>query len=178
MIPTISIVIIESDSSAQNDIAGVLEPFGSQVGVVATAADLQGGMKSLQASTPQIVLLEAKDVEQGVKETSFIVSRWPETKVFALAAEKDPDWILRLVRAGASEYLTKPIVSAELVEAIRKVARNSSVSGLENKKEGTTVAVYNPSGGMGTTTIAVNLAAALAARKEKVGSHRPQSLLR
>lgn len=168
MIPTLSIVILESDSSARNAIGGVLKSFGGQVGVVATATNLQGGMKSLQTSTPHIVLLEVKDVEQGVKETSFIVSRWPQTMVFALTAEKNPDWILRLIRAGASEYLTKPIVASELSEAIRKILRQVGRTNGESDKEGATITVYNPSGGMGTTTIAVNLAATLAAQGEKV----------
>ena len=38
----------------------------------------------------------------------------------------------------------------------------------EPEKSGKVISVYNPSGGMGTTTIAVNLAATLAARGEKV----------
>ena len=88
MIPTISIVIIESDSSAQNDIAGVLEPFGSQVGILATAADLQGGLQTIQSNTPHVVLLDVKDLDQGVKETSFIVSRWPRPRYLPLPPKR------------------------------------------------------------------------------------------
>lgn len=167
MMPIISLALIGNDTVARNDIAGTIRSFNGQVGILATASDLQGGIKTLQTSKPNVVLLEVKDLEQGVKETSFIASRWPETKVFALAAEKDPDWILRLIRAGAAEYLTKPIVSAELVEAIRKVARAPGVSNGEGTATGRTITVYNPSGGVGTTTVAVNLAAALAAQGEK-----------
>jgi pilus assembly protein CpaE len=168
MILPLSMMIFDSDTGTRNDIAGTIRTFNGQVGILAAASDLEGGLRTLQANKPNVVLLEVKDLEQGVKETSFIISRWPETKVFALAAAKDPDWILRLVRAGAAEYLTKPIVSAELVEAIQKVARSSGVGKGEDTGAGRTITVYNPSGGVGTTTVAVNLAAALAAQGKKV----------
>ena len=66
-------------------------------------------------------MLEVADVERGVEETAWILSRFPGVNVFALTADKNPDWILRLIRAGATEYLTKPVVAAELVEAIKKL---------------------------------------------------------
>ncbi|WP_279342290.1 AAA family ATPase [Geotalea sp. SG265] len=168
MMPLISMALIGNDTVARNDITGAIRSFNGQVGILATAADLQGGLRTIQANTPNVVLLEIGDLERGVKETSFIVSRWPETKVFALAAAKDPDWILKLVRAGATEYLTKPIISAELIEAIRKVAHTSGLNGVNGTAQGKTVTVFNPSGGVGTTTVAVNLAAALAAQGKKV----------
>ncbi|HEX2769465.1 MAG TPA: AAA family ATPase [Geobacteraceae bacterium] len=167
MTSKLSIVLLESDNSARNDITAVLNSFDSNVAKLTTAADFQEGIKFIQTDEPHIFFLEVKEVEEGVKETAFLVSRFPQTAVIITSDVKNPDWILRLIRAGASEYLIKPIVPAELVAAIQKLSRMRSQNIEPVSNKGTVISVYNPSGGMGTTTIAVNLAASLAALGEK-----------
>ena len=168
MMPLISLVLIDSEDKARNDAIAILNSFGGHVGILATANDLQEGIKIIQTANPQIVILEVKEIEQGVKEIAFLVSRFPRTTIFVTAADKNPDWILKLVRAGAGEYLTRPVVAQELAEAIQKVARAHTQKNVQNSEKGSVVTVYNPSAGMGTTTIAVNLAATLAGRGESV----------
>lgn len=167
MMPQMSLVLIDSDSRARNDAMTMLKSFGGHAEMLA-AADLQEGIKNIQTSNPQIVILGVKEIEQGVKETAFLVGKFPQTTLFVTAAEKNPDWILRLVRAGAGEYLTRPVDTQELSEAIQKVARlHTQRNGLISKR-GAVIAVYNPSAGMGTTTIAVNLAATLVKQGKQV----------
>lgn len=167
MTSKLSIVLLEGDSNARNDIAAALKTIDSNVGKLVAADDFQEGLRHIQACEPQIVFLEVREVEQGVKETAILVSRFPRTTVIVTAKEKNPDWILRLIRAGAVEYLTKPFVAAELVAAIHKVTRLHVQHGEPSTNRGTVITAYNPSGGVGTTTIAVNLAASLASRGEK-----------
>ena len=165
--PQMSLVLIDSDARARNDAMTMLKSFGGHAEMLA-AADLQEGIKNIQTSNPQIVILGVKEIEQGVKETAFLVGKFPQTTLFVTAAEKNPDWILRLVRAGAGEYLTRPVDTQELSEAIQKVARlHTQRNGLISKR-GAVIAVYNPSAGMGTTTIAVNLAATLVKQGKQV----------
>lgn len=168
MMTLISLVLIDSDAKARNEAMAILKSFGDHIEILAATADFQEGMKIIQNAKPQIVILEVKEIEQGVKETALLVSKFPYATVFVTAVDKNPDWILRLVRAGAGEYLTRPVVAQELAEAIQKVGRLHASRSVQNIKKGTAISVYNPSGGMGTTTIAVNLAATLAARGEKV----------
>ena len=159
----ISLVLSESNAIARNDMMNMLKSCDGNVGILAATANLQECMKSLQTCNPHIFILEVKDLEQGVRETSFLASKYPQATVMATAAEKNPDWILRLIRAGAGEYLTKPIVVAELVDAVNKVARLHVQRIGQDSVKGAVISVFNPSGGMGTTTVAVNLAATLAA---------------
>ena len=168
MKPLLSLLLIDRDAKARYDTLAILKPLGDHAVKLAEAADFQEGLKIIHSADPQIIILEVKEVEQGVKETAFIVSKFPHISVFVTAADKNPDWILRLIRAGASEYLTKPIVAAELVDAVNKVSRLLNQQSHHTSKKGSAISVYNPSGGMGTTTIAVNLAATLAAKGEKV----------
>lgn len=161
----LSLSIIDSDSQARKELAGIIGSFGSGVDILSASADFEEGMRRIQESRPEIVILDVREVTQGARETSAILSRSPQTTVFVTCDEKNPDWILKLIRAGAGEYLTKPVNADELVDAVKKVTR---LRAPEGKPRGRAIALYNPSGGMGTTTTAVNLAATLAAKGEKV----------
>jgi len=164
----LSLAIIESDVHARNDLSGIIGTFGGSVGILAATGDFDEGIRCIRESRPQIVILGVREVEQGAMETAVILSHSPHSSVFVSCAEKNPDWILRLIRAGAGEYLTKPIVAAELRDALKKVSRLHNQRIRQVTARGTAISVYNPTGGMGTTTIAVNLAATLAGRGEKV----------
>lgn len=164
---SLSFVIIDSDRHSRNAIEDVLTAAGD-VRVYGAADDFRDGLRIIQKNPPSIVILEARDIERSIEEVKYLLAKFPGSAVFITAHEKNPDWILRLIRAGASEYLTRPIVAAELADAVNKVARIHGQRSGHVRNKGTAISVYNPSGGMGTTTIAVNLAATLAARGEKV----------
>lgn len=168
MATSISTVVVERDSRARSDLAGIIDRFGDRVAVVAATADFDEGMRIIREKHPQIVILEVSEVERGVRELSLVQAGSPQAAVFVTSADKNPDWILRLIRAGASEYLTKPVVAEELLAAVDKVARQCVQRSGESTKKGRVITVYNPSGGMGTTTVAVNLAASLVNQGEKV----------
>jgi pilus assembly protein CpaE len=68
---------------------------------------------------------------------------------------KDPDLILRAMRAGAREYAVVGD-AAKLQQAVRSLARPDGAAAA-----GQVLAVFPAKGGMGATTLAANLAAAL-----------------
>jgi pilus assembly protein CpaE len=170
MPPHVSLVIIDSSVSSRNAFAGYLKPFGDSVRLVAAVGDLEEGLKIIQTSNPMVAVLDVPELERGVEEVKFLLSRFPHLSVFVTCAEKSSDWILTLMKAGAVEYLLKPLQEEDLAEALRKIGRLWVARPFkEEEKGGKIIAVYNPVGGMGTTTIAVNLAAALATDdKQKV----------
>lgn len=163
--PNLSLAIIDSDSHARDELAEIIGTFGRKVDILAATANFEEGIRSIQESQPQIVILDVREVGQGAKETSTILARSPKTTVFVTCDQKNPDWILRLIRAGAGEYLTKPVNAGELVDAVKKVTRFYEK---DSEQKGSAISVYSPTGGVGTTTTAVNLAFTLAARGEEV----------
>ena len=162
MRPQITAILIDSDVNSSKQIQETLRGFEGGVRLLAVASDLQAGMKVIQASAPQLVILEVKDVERGAREVEFLLSGNQQGAVFVTSDQKSPDWILRLIRAGAGEYLTRPVSASELNAALNKVAKLQGVKSGPAGKRGEVISVYNPCGGVGTTTIAVNLATALA----------------
>lgn len=77
-------------------------------------------------------------------------------RVVVIGPPKDPDLILRAMREGAREYLGLG-ETARLVAVIREQARPPRAAGL-----GTVVAVFPAKGGVGATSVATNLAGAMA----------------
>lgn len=81
-----------------------------------------------------------------------------QTPVVAVGPAVDPKHILAVIHAGADDYVDVANLRAELPAALQhlELARGTQV------RPGHLIAVLAPSGGSGSSTVAVNLAAALA----------------
>jgi len=65
---------------------------------------------------------------------------------------------LKVMRAGAAEYLLKPVSEVDLSAALQKLGRLWIVKPAPEEKTGRLITIFSPKGGVGTTTIAINLA--------------------
>lgn len=160
----LSLAIIASDDGARAELKDAVSALGNRVNLVNAGSSLKECFGLIRQSPPHIVLLDVCEVSQGVKEASAITAQLPQTSVFVTCAHKNPDWILSLIRAGAEEYLTRPVKTQEFLDAVAKVAKGCGFKG----EQGSVISVYNPQGGTGTTNIAVNLAATLAVQGKSV----------
>ena len=120
----------------------------------------------VEQTNPDIAIIDIDADEQ--KATALIedvVKRFPNCRVVAVSSRADGQLILATMRAGAREFLKSPVAIEELVNALDRVSADSEVGG-RSKKSGTVISVAGASGGVGNTSIAVNLAVALAANPE------------
>lgn len=73
------------------------------------------------------------------------------------------------LEAGADEYLTKPINPKEMVARVKAlIARTEQLRGAGASGRGTVVGFLGAKGGVGTTTVALNVAIALAQQGQEV----------
>jgi pilus assembly protein CpaE len=79
--------------------------------------------------------------------------------IIGTAADATQELILGALRAGIPEFVPAPMQADELDVALRRLLRRMEPT---PSTRGTVVAVYSAKGGLGTTSVAVNLAAALA----------------
>ena len=80
------------------------------------------------------------------------------TTLIAVSAEADPSLILEAMRAGCSEYLTKPVASDQFAQALDRLrARSGARKKPPAKPLGRILALLGARGGAGTTTLAVHL---------------------
>ncbi len=93
---------------------------------------------------------------QRIREAS------PDCAILVISSTSDGQLILKTMRAGAKEFLTQPIKGEDLVAALERLS--SHKFGSEGRTRGSTViTVAGVTGGVGTTSMAVNLGCALAA---------------
>ena len=168
MPPHLTVVIINRDKTSADAIETLLRKFGAVVKIAGIAPDLADGLRVVQFANPNLVILKVDDIETGTEEVKLLLQRFPRLSVFVTSTQKDSDWILKLMRAGASEYILEPVEMGDLAESIQKITRIWAPMPAEILGGGKICSVYNPIGGMGTTTVAVNLAAFLAQKNEKV----------
>jgi pilus assembly protein CpaE len=163
-----SIAIVDEDKVSRDALLSTLNIYADSI-TIAGSVEHVTRASSMQKGTPNVVFLGVDRVEQGIKDIQAITAQFPRASVIACSSEKNVEGFLALMRAGAVEYLLRPIAQEELHLSLQKVGRLIFQSTAEvEAPSGQIVAVYNPIGGMGTTTVAVNLAAALAADGAKV----------
>jgi len=86
----------------------------------------------------------------------------PECAVLVVSSSHDGQFILQAMRAGAKEFLPQPIRIEDLLAALGRIGERRFGRG-ENRPRGCQViAVAGAIGGVGTTSLAVNLGCALA----------------
>lgn len=168
MPPHVTVVVIDSDDQSRKTIEAVLRQRSDAVKLLGTAFGLSDGLALIRKTSPMVAIIEVKDIEAGVRNIRDILSEFPHVSIFATASDKTSEAILKVMRAGATEYLLRPVAPADLEDALRKIGRLWISEPAGKAVEGNVLTLYNPMGGVGVTTIAVNLAASLVSDNIKV----------
>jgi len=102
----------------------------AQLEVVGEAADGEEAVDLAEALHPDVVLMDLSlPVLSGVAATKKIKGRLPGTAVLVLSMLSDDTAVSSALGAGARGYLVKDSTSAEIVEAVRRVAAGERVLG-------------------------------------------------
>ncbi|HEY3953867.1 MAG TPA: response regulator transcription factor [Streptosporangiaceae bacterium] len=108
--------------------SGVRSELGGKVEVVGEADDVQPAIEEIKRVQPDVVLLDVHMPGGGGQLViTAIKPEHPEVRFLALSASDAPEDVIAVVRAGARGYVTKTISSAELVDAIHRVAAGDAV---------------------------------------------------
>jgi pilus assembly protein CpaE len=155
-----SVLIVGADAHTEEDLRQLLRDAATVVGALPTFDRVGEEFREIRA---QVVLVPVS-LHSGEPVYRAIAELTSEgARVVALSPTKDSDLILRTMRAGAREFVVDSD-RGELLRALSVQARGADeVSGA-----GSVLTVFPTRGGVGTTTVAVNLAGALQRRGERV----------
>jgi pilus assembly protein CpaE len=134
------------------------------------------GKLAAAAADHDVLVLDAVPPPRTVTDICREVRAVPElaeVPILAITSSDDVEERIRVLEAGADDVMIRPIDERELdarVEALdlrsrrSKELRPSTLVAATRRPGRRLVVVYSPKGGVGTTTVAVNLALAIAAR--------------
>jgi pilus assembly protein CpaE len=87
-------------------------------------------------------------------------------EVFITSPSKDPEILIAAMRSGIKEFFPQPVKKEVVRDAMRRVQREKEEADDGNAvSKGTIINVFGSKGGVGATTVAVNLAAGLTTLK-------------
>ena len=120
-------ILLVDDHAILRDGLQALLSYYPDVEVVGEAEDGLQAIECVERLSPDIVLMDiAMPVMNGLEATRSIRQRYPETRVLILTQYEDQPYVLPLLRAGVSGYVLKRALGADLINAVRAVARGES----------------------------------------------------
>ncbi len=176
-------VLIVDDIPETRDHLTKLLGFESDIEVVGAAASGSESLTMAEKLMPDIVLMDINMPDMdGIAATERMSSQVPTAAVVMMSVQGEADYLRRSMLAGAREFLVKPFSSDELTASIRQVYsrerdKQSRISAMpsqgggpaslapvgdDGSHDGQIIAIFSPKGGVGRTTVAVNLAVAAA----------------
>ena len=96
--------------------------------VVAVASDGREALARFPAAAPEVVVLDLQiPGPDGVQVTAQVVAHDPNVRVLILSASGEQSDVLEAIKAGATGYLVKSASSADLIQAVERVAAGDTV---------------------------------------------------
>jgi pilus assembly protein CpaE len=183
MADTIRVLVVDDIAETRDHISKLLS-FETDMDVVGLAASGAEAIEMASQVQPDVVLMDINmPGMDGIAATELLSSRVPKAAIVMMSVQGEADYLRRSMLAGAREFLVKPFSSDELCDSIRQVSARerdkasraapintgivpiSSHSG--EREPGRIISVFSPKGGVGRTTLAVNLAVAMASELHK-----------
>ena len=174
-------VLIVDDIPETRDHLTKLLGFESDIEVVGSAASGGEALTMAEKLQPDVVLMDINMPDMdGIATTEKLSAQVPAAAVVMMSVQGEADYLRRSMLAGAREFLVKPFSSDELTASIRQVytrerdklsrmtampvaaSSNGSSPAPDDRSDGQVVAIFSPKGGVGRTTVAVNVAVAAA----------------
>jgi pilus assembly protein CpaE len=175
---TIRVLIVDDIPETRDHLTKLLG-FEGDMEVVGSAASGAEAIEMASRLSPDIVLMDINMPDMdGIAATEKLSTAAPMSSVIMMSVQGEADYLRRSMLAGAREFLVKPFSSDELNASIRQVyarekeklsrmapvvgASAAAAQAVQNRDPGQVIAVFSPKGGVGRTTVAVNLAVAAA----------------
>ena len=108
------------------------------------------------------------DHQKALQLIQQLTAEFPHMPILAVSARGDGQSILQALRAGAKEFLTAPVMLEELLLALQRLRANRPQGDTSNPANGATrteslvVSIVGSKGGVGCTSLAVNLSCDMA----------------
>lgn len=120
----------------------------------------------VSGSADLLILETGEDIKKGFQLLDSLLTSGVATEIFLTSSRTDQEILIQALRMGVKEFFPQPLKDAEVKTALLKFKDRRKESGPKEKRNGKIIDLIAAKGGVGTTTIAVNLATSLVELKE------------
>ncbi|MEP6681969.1 MAG: LytTR family transcriptional regulator DNA-binding domain-containing protein [Parafilimonas sp.] len=125
-------LIIDDEFQSRSLLHKMLQQYFPEIVIAGEASTVEGGLFAIKEHKPNIIFLDIQIKEQ----TAFdLLNRLPEINfalIFTTAFDK---YAIKAFRFNAIDYLLKPIVTEELIEAINKLKQRTPITKSASKEQ-------------------------------------------
>jgi pilus assembly protein CpaE len=140
--------------------------------LLALVRDLDQVQSNVEKLAPKVILV---DLSSGILQRKELLSEISGgAAVVVVATPNELDLVQQAMLHGAKAFLLKPFGETDLLNTVRRVKPPvkpaqpaPSIPIAESDEQASVLAVYAPKGGVGCTTVAINLAVALHKRSQQ-----------
>lgn len=159
-----TIFVLDKNENSREIIKSFVEELNFVQGVK-LYDDYQKGYEDIKEAEAPIVIMDISEEFSGLKEIADNL-KLCTSKIIITSVDYTTNTIIKALRLGAEEFLPKPVLKDDLVRILSMLA---SISPEDEYSQSKIITVYSNKGGIGKTTVAVNLASELAkVTKDKV----------
>jgi pilus assembly protein CpaE len=163
------ILIVTPDAALREELVTTIATLGPVAPIVQLAASLRQGIEAARNRPPEFIILEMTSDAAALRNfVAGVSSVAPAAHIVAALrpdgvanGETDSAAIIQAIRTGIHDFLRRPISSVELTELL---GRRYSAGESTKANEGCVVSFISNKGGVGKSTLAVNVAVGLALR--------------
>jgi NarL family two-component system response regulator LiaR len=120
-------VLLTDDHAIVRDGICALLALTGDMEVVGEATNGREALEMVAKLSPDVVLMDiVMPLMDGLEATRRIHKEFPETKVIVLTQYEDREYVLPVIEAGASGFISKTAASSELTSGIRSVYHGDS----------------------------------------------------
>jgi two-component system response regulator NreC len=120
-------ILVVDDHTIMRDGIRALLSLHDDIEVVGEASEGKEALDKAQELMPDVVIMDiAMPGMDGLEATRRIRKKHPKIKVLVLTQHDNKEYIISVIKAGASGYVPKRALGSELVSAIRAVQQGDS----------------------------------------------------
>jgi pilus assembly protein CpaE len=158
---SLTISVLSGTGNWNPDIQTLLEGL-PQLKVCGPTCDPQEFLAQNQGTPPDLVLVDLdgeNDLPQWLERLTLSL---PQTSVLVCSHNRDANLLIRAMQMGVREFLPLPLNRQDLEGALERVWLSKKRLQPDTTRRGQVMVVTSHKGGSGATTMAINLALALA----------------